>query len=460
MGERLLTDLGQHVAELQDQAPEAQCDHERGRARLLASSRLGGPRHPQTPRLWMERFGVRVVAPLAAALVLAALAVVFVARPRDAMRFEVGATQPGVMGEWIAAPAGAELPIRFSDGSVLRLLPGGRARVASVGEDGAEVALERGALDFSVVHREKTHWTVRVGPFQVNVIGTKFEARWDPVTERFTVALREGAITVSGPVVGEKRAVRAGERLTVSPAAGTLEVGSIHVAVQDAPAPIPSAVEPAHPAPPDATAAPSPPRTPAPPPAAPTPVAPPEHAQPETPSRPEPGAAREAPPPATSTTPWRALALDAQYKEALAAAEREGFDGICASADAADLRALGDAARLGGSPGRAVQALTALRARFPGSAEAASAAFILGRIAQDQSRDPAGAAGWFSRYLAEQPGGAFAGDALGRLVEATDRQGDEAGARRAAERYLAAYPNGSHAGYARQVLARANAPAP
>src|SRR5262249_29419737 len=119
-----------------------------------------------------------------------------------------------------------------------------------------------------------------------------------------------------------------------------------------------------------------------------------------------------------------------------------------------------DAARLGGSPGRAVQALSALRARFPGSAEAASAAFILGRIAQDQSRDSAGAAGWFSRYLAEQPGGPFAADALGRVVEAADKQGDEAGARRAAERYLAAYPNGPHAGYASRVLARGAAPAP
>ena len=100
-----------------------------------------------------------------------------------------------------------------------------------------------------------------------------------------------------------------------------------------------------------------------------------------------------------------------------------------------------------------MQAFTALRARFPGSPEAASATFVLGRIAQDQTRDYAGAAGWFTRYLSEQPGGAFAGDALGRLVEVADKQGDEAGARRAAERYLTAYPGGSHAGYARRVVA-------
>jgi outer membrane protein assembly factor BamD (BamD/ComL family) len=87
-------------------------------------------------------------------------------------------------------------------------------------------------------------------------------------------------------------------------------------------------------------------------------------------------------------------------------------------------------------------------------------AFILGRLAQDQRHDHAGAAVWLTRYLAEQPGGAFAAEALGRLVEAADKQGDEAGARRAAERYLKAYPSGSHAGYARRVLARADASSP
>jgi outer membrane protein assembly factor BamD (BamD/ComL family) len=107
---------------------------------------------------------------------------------------------------------------------------------------------------------------------------------------------------------------------------------------------------------------------------------------------------------------------------------------------------------------RAVQAYGALRTRFPGTPEAATAAFILGRIAQDQNRDDAHAAGWFGLYLREQPNGELAADALGRLVEASDRMHDEAGAVRAAERYLAAYPTGPHAEYARRVLARRTTP--
>ncbi|MGK3997557.1 FecR domain-containing protein [Sorangium sp. So ce1024] len=584
--ERSLTALGRRVAAMQDRAPAARLDLERGRARLMEAElpgrrRDGGAREGAASgarlRAPARGGGRRAAAWLvaAAALVLSAVAVI-AARPGAPMRFELGATEAGVVGAWIAAPAEAELPIRFSDGSVLRLAPGGRARVASVDANGAEIALERGALDVAVVHRGGARWRVRVGPFQVHVIGTRFETRWDPMTERFEVTLREGAITVSGPVVGEARAIRAGERLTVSPGANTVEVapaattlgaGSTSVGAEPEPGstsvgsgstsvgsgstsvgsgstsvgsgstsvgsgstsvgsgstsvgpgstpvgpgstsvgpgstsvgststsvgststsvgpgstsvgPGSTSVGPGstsvgststsvgstsvgstsvgstsvgpgstpvgsiHPPGPSTTLRPL--RDDATPPTG--------HAGAEASPAPRP-AAPEAP-------RWRALALDARYKDALAAAEREGFDALCAAVSAGDLHALGDVARLGGSTARAVQAFTALRGRFPGSPEAASAAFLLGRIAQDQGDDLAGAARWFTLYLTEHPGGAFAADAAGRLVEAEDRRGDEASARRAAERYLAAHPSGSHAAYARRLLARPPGPTP
>ncbi|WP_441292541.1 FecR domain-containing protein [Sorangium sp. KYC3313] len=504
--ERPLTLLGRHVAELQDRMPAARLDRERGRARLLAAApapgaeTAGREERPRRESSWARRrtwpgrpFAVRLAASLAAvALLAAALVVALVARPRAPMRFALGAAEPGVVGAWIAAPATAELPIRFSDGSLLRLAPGGRARVASVGADGAELSLERGALDLSIVHREGARWTVRVGPFQVRVIGTRFETRWDPVTEQLVVALHEGAITVSGPVVGDSRAVRAGERLTISPATNTLEVGSIDAAsgptstAAEPGATAPSAAEPGATAPsaaePGATApsaadldagAPSAaaPDAPAPSEAAPGAAAPSTSGPLASARAPGAGAAAlqgqaggegsVAPLPAHRETPsWRALVLEARYRDALAAAEGEGFDALCDAASASDLHALGDAARLGGSPARATQAFASLRARFPSSPEATSTAFILGRIAQDQSKDHAAAARWFARYLSEQPAGAFAADAAGRLVEAEDRRGNEAGARRAAEQYLAAHPSGSHAGYAKHVLARGSKAVP
>ncbi|XXT17032.1 tetratricopeptide repeat protein [Sorangium sp. So ce429] len=429
--ERALSDLGRRVAALQDRAPEARLDHAEGRARLGAAElRASRPARP---------LAVRLGALAAAALLVVAIAVGVVTQPRP-LQFTLGAGEPGAVGAWIAAPSTAELPIHFSDGSWLLLAPGGRARVAAVDADGAEIALERGALDLSIVHRDQTRWRVRVGPFQVHVIGTRFEARWDPTTEQLVVALREGAITVSGPIVGVARAVRAGERLTISPASGTLEVG----ALDEAPAPAPMATIPG----------------------APAPSAPPVEATQDAPSPGPPARVVEAAPPspraragaevaaAPAAPDWRALALEARYKDALAAAELEGFDAICATASAGDLRVLGDVTRLGGSPARAEQAFKSLRARFPGSPEAAIVAFMLGKIAQDQSKDYAAAAGWFTRYLSERPDGENVAEAAGRLVEVADRMGDEAGARRAAERYLAADPSGPYAAHARGVLAR------
>jgi outer membrane protein assembly factor BamD (BamD/ComL family) len=78
---------------------------------------------------------------------------------------------------------------------------------------------------------------------------------------------------------------------------------------------------------------------------------------------------------------------------------------------------------------------------------------MLGGIAQDHGKDHDGATRWFETYLSEQPGGRFAAEAAGRLVEAEDKRGNRAGAERAAKRYLDVYPNGSHAQYARSLLA-------
>jgi outer membrane protein assembly factor BamD (BamD/ComL family) len=76
-------------------------------------------------------------------------------------------------------------------------------------------------------------------------------------------------------------------------------------------------------------------------------------------------------------------------------------------------------------------------------------AFLLGRSASGVQ-----AAEWFSTYLKEQPGGALAREALGRLIEAYQAAGDRVSARAAAERYLKSYPDGPHATLARQALHR------
>lgn len=155
------------------------------------------------------------------------------------------------------------------------------------------------------------------------------------------------------------------------------------------------------------------------------------------------------PPPNVS---WQGLALTGDYQGALAAVEREGFAAVLAGANVADLKRLGDVARLAKAPKRARAAYEELRRRVPGTDVAAVAAFELGRIAFDDARAFADARRWFATYLSERPQGGLAQEALGRLFEAQERAGEHEAARAGARSYLARYPNGPHAALAGKLV--------
>jgi TolA-binding protein len=149
---------------------------------------------------------------------------------------------------------------------------------------------------------------------------------------------------------------------------------------------------------------------------------------------------------------WRAWTRLGGYKEALAAAENEGFDTLTATLSLSELLELATTARLAGKTQRASVAYSAVRRRFAGSDGAATAAFHLGQLAFDGARSYSEAKRWFSTYLAERPSGALAAEALGRSMEAEQRMGDLAAARVTAGMYLRRYPKGAHARLARSLL--------
>jgi TolA-binding protein len=128
-------------------------------------------------------------------------------------------------------------------------------------------------------------------------------------------------------------------------------------------------------------------------------------------------------------------------------AERVGLAKIYETAEVDELMSLARAARFAGRGDVVNRALTSCRKRFPGHADAAMAAFLLGR-----SAPPAEAAQWFATYLREQPHGALAPEAAGRLIESYQAAGDTSAAQNAASQYLNRYPSGPHAAYARRVL--------
>ena len=140
--------------------------------------------------------------------------------------------------------------------------------------------------------------------------------------------------------------------------------------------------------------------------------------------------------------------------DGLRAAERVSFDQVCRVATEKELLALADAGRFFGPSKRAVAALTALRQRFPGSPDARTAAFTLGRIAFESEHDYGKAAGWFETYMREEPRGPLMGDAFGRLMEARLHAGDGAGARASAQQYLRRFPGGPYSSEAIGILSK------
>lgn len=172
-------------------------------------------------------------------------------------------------------------------------------------------------------------------------------------------------------------------------------------------------------------------------------------AEPQGPrSAPDLGAARapERSPPALR---WQDLLGAGKYREGLALVP--DFERECRASTAKDVLLLADAARYLGRKPESERAHRILRERFPGSAEAALAAFGLGRLRFEAADDEA-AVRWLELYLAESPDGLLEPEALGRMLEARIRSGAPEDARRIARRYLARAPSGPLAAAARELL--------
>jgi len=316
--------------------------------------------------------------------------------------FEVGEARPGELGNVVEATDGRVVPVSFSEGSTLVLRDGGRVRVLSLDATAARVLVEDGVVDATIVHRQarKTRWEFEVGLYRVTVTGTKFRIAFRAGDGSLRVSTEAGRVVVAGGCLEAPATVGAGESLA------------------------------------------------------------PSCAPPEGPAANDTAVAPAGPPDATPTIKlnqierWRQLLAGGRLLDGLRAAERASFDQVCRVATEKELLALADAGRFFGPSKRAVAALTALRQRFPGSPDAGTAAFTLGRIAFESERDYGKAAGWFETYMREEPRGPLMGDAFGRLMEARLHSGDGAGARASAQQYLRRFPGGPYSSEATGILSK------
>jgi transmembrane sensor len=356
------------------------------------------------------------------ALAVAAVAVV-VAWPRSRVA-------PGALAGEVALAPGAQLAeprtIALADGSHLELATAARLEVLANEGDKFVTAVRRGRVRFDVRPGGPRRWVVETDLATVEVVGTAFSV--DRGAGALAVEVERGVVLVRGErVPGRIVRLTAGQHVEVAAAIATAppppapvldRVPPVAPAIDRVPPPAP-AVDRAPPpapavdrAPPTAPAidrtptAPAIDRTPeiAPPPVAPPPVAPPPVAPPPV-----------APP--------------------------------------VDIIARADALVAAGQHARAADALEAYLADARGDATAGLAAFLLGRLAQDQLAQPQRAAEAFARVRAIGSPRAIQEEALVRQARALARAGRAADARAAARGYLDQYPGGARAAEMTALLA-------
>ena len=324
--------------------------------------------------------------------------------------------EPAFEATWQGASIAPRTPIEaretasgtldFSDGSQVTLEPRAVATLSELTREYATLRVDRGRVSASIQKHANRHWLVKAGPYAVHVVGTRFNVTWDPGDSAFQVLVLEGRVRVTGgdlPTTGV--VLEAGGHLarraplpkpTPANEAGETATGSLD------PAKIAKGAEPA-PAPSGAVAI-------------------------------------------------SALAAKGKYKEALALAEKQGFQKLTLELPENDLLVLANAARYSGDATRARQALLKLRQRFANRPAADLAALYLAKIAEDMTREPREAVRWLRTFLQGSPSGDLAAGARASLMNLLLRSGDKVAARAVAEDYLRYHASGPHADEARALV--------
>jgi TolA-binding protein len=300
--------------------------------------------------------------------------------------------------------------VSFSDESRVEADPHTTFTVDIVGQQAAVTHLSRGTLHVRVQHRDSTDWRFFAGPYELRVIGTRFDLSWDPDHSRLSVVMHEGQLLVTREDV-QGRLLSAGQK----------------VVLEDEPTPQPEQ--------PQAT----------------------QTARGlDGPSAEIPRASQtntRQPKAAPSVPTFSQLLAKGRFDEVVSAAEAEGVEQALASKPSSELHALAQAARYTGNVALAVRSWTTLRERFPGSSHGSQAAFFMARAYEEQGKLSL-ALKWLDTYLQEAPSGVYAADALGRKLSLVQRTQGPERARSVAREYLLRFPEGSSARTARDMLSR------
>jgi hypothetical protein len=306
----------------------------------------------------------------------------------------------------IEAREAASGTLDFSDGSQVTLEPHAVATLSELTREHATLRVDRGRVSANIRKHPDRHWMVNAGPYAVHVVGTRFNVSWDPGESALRVLVLEGRVRVTGgdlPTTGV-----------------VLEAGGELSRRTPMPRPVPAneAVETATGSLDGAKVA----------------------------------KGADTPPAPSGAVAISTLAAKGKYKEALALAEKQGFEKLTLELPENDLLVLANAARYSGDATRARQALLKLRQRFAGRPAADLAALYLAKIAEDMTREPREAVRWLRTFLQGSPSGDLAAGARASLMSLLLRSGDKVAARAVAEDYLRYHASGPHADEARALV--------
>jgi hypothetical protein len=332
------------------------------------------------------------------------------------------------IGQYVAPATKEPLALKFSEGSVVQLDPGARARVAKTTTHGATVLLETGGAKVNVVHRPAADWTILAGPYTVHVTGTAFQLNYESSSQRFELAMKSGVVNVEGPGLTRPVEVKADERFVHYVGDPKFEHGNASQGNNPsgdlaATSPDPSA---------NAAA-----------------MDPVQSDSVHGANRSFVGVEASKNASAASRSGWAADVARGEYSAVYRRANEKGWTQVLAEANQSDLMAVANAARFLGRTVSSREALEALRHRFKGSYSALSATYLLGRLAEPTS--PKEAMGWYLQYEREAPNGALVAEAAGRRLLLIQASGDRPGAERLARDYVSRYPDGPYAGVARKI---------
>lgn len=329
----------------------------------------------------------------------------FGARPSESITFTIdGKPSRSVGTAAVETQAAGNSVLSFSDGTRIEMAPRARGRILALGAHGGRIAIEEGRAHVEVAHHLGAEWLFQAGPFSIVVHGTAFSVGWSASDAHFDLHMETGVVSVKGPVSGGEMVLRAGQ---------TLSIGLREQQPPPVDPTLPERVDPLAPTLPPIRSA-----------------------------GPDPGRRSVT---AIGQRRWPTELEEGRASEVVQEARRLGIAQVLSTRSSEDLSALANAARFERQTSLARDALLSQRKRFPGSARAVEASFLLGRLEDESTRGPERALGWYDRYLAEAPHGAYVSETLGRKMMVLERAHRRSEAASIAAAYLQQFPRGTYA---------------